>query len=146
MEIDDSLKQLISEILSLADSLSAEIMIGIRLNSWSKKTWATNGTMMRDALMIDGLRFEETDDFFRESKLKDGSILENNDHDLQHVTEERENLNVEIEKILENLNNHRMKLHDSLKQLISEILTFADSLSAEILIGVRRVPQSGRPC
>jgi uncharacterized protein (DUF488 family) len=139
MEIDDSLKQLISEILSLADSLSAEIMIGIRLNSWSQKTWATNGTMMRDALMIDGLRFDETDDFFRKTKLKDGSILEDNDHDLQHVTEERE-------KILENSNNQRMDLHDSLKQLISEILTFADRLSAEILIGVRRVPRSGSPC
>jgi hypothetical protein len=76
VEMHDSLKKLTSEILCLADHLSAEILIGIQLNSFRHRIWSTNGTTMREKLMTDGLKFDEADDFYGESDEKEATILE----------------------------------------------------------------------
>ena len=88
MEMDDSLKKLISEVLYLADLLSAEILIGVRLNPWNGTTWASNKTMMRNELMTRGLRFGTADNFYGETEMKDVNIVEDEDDD--HCYEEME--------------------------------------------------------
>jgi hypothetical protein len=48
----------------------------VRLNSCTEKTWATNGATIRDALMTSGLRFDENDDFYDETEIKEENVLE----------------------------------------------------------------------
>jgi hypothetical protein len=89
MEINDSLKKLISEIFCLADFLSAEILIGVRLDSWTKKTWASNGTEMKKELLSCGLIFDDDDIFYNETEMKDVNILDCDDDEETHLKEEK---------------------------------------------------------
>ena len=60
--------------------LSAKILIGVRLNSSNGTTWASNKTMMKHELMTDGLRFDEADNFYRETETRGVNILEDRDN------------------------------------------------------------------
>jgi hypothetical protein len=97
MEMHDSLKKLISEIFGLADSLSAEIIIGVRLNLCSQKTWAINGTTMKDEFIAHGLRFNHNDVFYNEMEMKDEFMVHGlrfDDNDVFHNETEMKDVKV----------------------------------------------------
>jgi hypothetical protein len=66
----ESLKETISQLLSLADIMCCEVLIGIKLTRDRQINWATNGSTMKQRLETDGLHFHEGDHFFETAEMK----------------------------------------------------------------------------
>ena len=82
VKMDETFEQTISQFLSLADFVCCEVVIGMRSTPDGQMIWATNGIKMREKLLTEGLRFDESDDFFDETGIKDENIFKHNDEHL----------------------------------------------------------------
>jgi hypothetical protein len=97
MEMDETFKRRISQLLSLAEVRFFEVVVGIKSTPDGQMIWATNGRRLKEKLLTEGLRFGEADDFFDETESKDEYDLEN----VEDFFEELIDKNLEDEDLLQ---------------------------------------------